>query len=46
MYKYNSLGGTAQGGLVLPFMPYSTREPDNNRPLTGDLFLEVIDKLF
>ena len=43
--KYNCLGGTAQGGLVLPFMPYSTREPDNDRPLTGDLFLEVIDGL-
>ena len=43
--KYNCLGGTAQGGLVLPFMPYSTREEGNDRPLTGDLFLEIIDGL-
>ena len=43
--KYNCLGGTAQGGLVLPFMPYSTREEGNDRPLTGDLFLEIIEGL-
>jgi len=43
--KYNCLGGTAQGGLVLPFMPYSTREEGNDRPLTGDLFLEIVDEL-
>ena len=43
--KYNCLGGTAQGGLVLPFMPYSTREEGNDRPLTGDLFLEIVDGL-
>lgn len=43
--KYNCLGGTAVGGLVLPFMPYSTREEGNDRPLTGDLFLEIVDGL-
>ena len=43
--KYNCLGGTACGGLVLPFMPYSTREEGNDRPLTGDLFLEIVDGL-
>ena len=43
--KYNCLGGAAQNCLVLPFMPYSTREEGNDRPLTGDLFLEVIDGL-
>ena len=43
--RYNCLGGTAQGGLVLPFMPYTTREEGNDRPLTGDLFLEVIEGL-
>lgn len=43
--KYNCLGGAAQNCLVMPFMPYSTREPGNDRPLTGDLFLEVIDEL-
>ena len=43
--KYNCLGGTAVGGLVLPFMPYSTREEGNDRPLTGDLFLEIVEGL-
>ena len=43
--KYNCLGGTACGGLVMPFMPYSTREEGNDRPLTGDLFLEIVDGL-
>ena len=43
--KYNCLGGTACGGLVLPFMPYSTREEGNDRPLTGDLFLEIVEGL-
>ena len=43
--QYNCLGGTACGGLVLPFMPYSTREEGNDRPLTGDLFLEIVDGL-
>ena len=43
--KYNCLGGTACGGLVLPFMPYTTREEGNDRPLTGDLFLQILDGL-
>ena len=41
--KYNCLGGAAANCLVMPFMPYSTTDPETgeNRILTGNFFTRV-----
>ena len=45
--KYNCLGGAAANCLVMPFMPYSTTDPETgeNRILTGNFFTRVIAEL-
>ncbi len=45
--RHNCLGGAACHSLVLPFMPYSTRDPaaGEERYLCGDLFLEMVAEM-
>ncbi len=45
--KYNCLGGAAANCLVMPFMGYSTRNPETNEKihLAGGLFQEIVDEL-
>lgn len=44
--KYNCLGGAAANCLILPYMPYWTIDPetDEKKSLTGDLFMEILDR--
>lgn len=45
--KYNSLGGAATNGLVMPFMRFWTYESETRERiyLCGDLFLEIIREM-
>ena len=45
--KYNCLGGAAANCLVMPFMPYSTVDPETGEQkiLTGNFFTRVIGEL-
>ncbi len=45
--KFNCLGGAAASCLVLPFMPYTTKDPQTGKiiPLTGNLFLEITSEM-
>jgi len=45
--KYNCLGGAAANCLVLPFMNHWTKDPETEeyKPLTGSLFLEIVDQM-
>ena len=45
--KYNCLGGAAANCLVMPFMPYSTTDPETGaqKILTGNIFTRIIGEL-
>lgn len=45
--KYNCLGGAAANCLIMPFMPYSTTDPETGAPkiLTGNIFTRILEKL-
>ena len=45
--KYNCLGGAAANCLVMPFMPYSTTDPETGelKILTGSLFMRIVEEL-
>ncbi len=45
--RHNCLGGAACHGLVMPFMPYFTRDPAKDRviPLCGSLFVEIVRRM-
>ena len=45
--KYNCLGGAAANCLVMPFMPYSTTDPETGEQkiLTGNIFTRIIGAL-
>lgn len=45
--KYNCLGGAAANCLIMPFMTYWTKVPEAGeiKPLTGDLFNEILDEM-
>lgn len=45
--KFNCLGGAAVSCLVMPFMTYWANDPvtDEKKYLTGDLFLQIVEKL-
>lgn len=43
--KYNCLGGAPNNCLVMPFMNYWTKLGEEDKFLTGDLFLEIVGAL-
>ncbi len=45
--RYNCLGGAAGFALVMPFMPFTTKNPETKEKkyLCGDLFLEIIREM-
>ncbi len=44
--KYNALGGAAVNALVMPFMPFWTKDPETKEKkyLCGDLFMEMVSE--
>ncbi len=45
--RYNCLGGASGNGLVTPFMPYATNDPQTGerKTLCGSLFMEIVREL-
>ncbi len=45
--RYNCLGGAAGNALVMPFMPFDTKDPvsGEKKYLCGGLFLEIIEEM-
>ena len=46
--RYNCLGGAAANALVMPFMPYWTKDKETNEKkfLCGDIFHEMISEMW
>ncbi len=45
--RYNCLGGAAGSSLVMPFMPYASKNKETNEKiyLCGDIFLEILREM-